>query len=63
MCGVVEITNPAPTANNYGLFNPDEDPTKGYWLEERRTLEYYHLKSGVSGCYHTTNATVLEHTY
>ena len=35
------------TANEYGLFNPDEDPTKGRWLEQGRTLEYYHLKTGV----------------
>ncbi len=34
-------------ANEYGLFKPDEDPTKGRWLEQGRTLEYYHLKSGV----------------
>lgn len=32
--------------NEYGLFNPDEDPTKGRWLEQGRTLEYYHLKNG-----------------
>ena len=36
------------TAQEYGLFKPDEDPTKGRWLEAGRTLEYYHLKSGVS---------------
>ena len=35
------------TAQEYGLFKPDEDPTKGRWLEAGRTLEYYHLKSGV----------------
>ena len=34
-------------ANEYGLFSPDEDPTKGRWLEQGRTLEYYHLKNGV----------------
>lgn len=34
-------------ANEYGLFSPDEDPAKGRWLEQGRTLEYYHLKSGV----------------
>ena len=38
----------AHVANEYGLFKPDEDPTKGRWLEQGRTLEYYHLKSGVS---------------
>ena len=36
-----------PTAQEFGLFKPDEDPTKGRWLETGRTLEYYHLKSGV----------------
>ncbi len=35
-------------ANEFGLFKPDEDPTKGRWLDQGRTLEYYHLKSGVS---------------
>ena len=34
------------TANEFGLFKPDEDPTKGRWLEQGRTLEYYDLKSG-----------------
>ena len=33
-------------ANEFGLFKPDEDPTKGRWLEQGRTLEYYDLKSG-----------------
>lgn len=46
------------TANEYGLFKPDEDPTKGRWLEQGRTLEYYHLKSGVS---HAT-PTFVTHT-
>ena len=36
-----------PAATECGLFKPDEDPTKGRWLEMGRTLEYYHLKSGV----------------
>ena len=38
-----------PAAIECGLFKPDEDPTKGRWLEMGRTLEYYHLKSGVKG--------------
>lgn len=33
-------------ANEFGLFMPDEDPTKGRWFELGRTLEYYNLKSG-----------------
>lgn len=28
------------------MFKPDEDPTKGRWLEQGRTLEYYDLRSG-----------------
>ena len=35
-------------ASEYGLFNPDDDPTKGRWLEQGRSLDYYHLKNGVS---------------
>ena len=35
-------------ATEYGLFLPDDDPTKGRWLEQGRTLEYYHLTDGVS---------------
>ena len=37
---------PLLLANEFGLFKPDEDPTKGRWLEQGRTLEYYDLKSG-----------------
>ena len=33
-------------ANEFGLFKPDDDPTKGLWLEQGRTLQYYELKSG-----------------
>ena len=46
-------------ANEYGLFKPDEDPTKGRWLEQGRTLEYYHLKSGVSQHPFTTSELVM----
>ena len=42
------LPSPSP-AHEFGLFKPDEDPTKGRWLEQGRTLEYYHLKSGVRG--------------
>ncbi|XP_013386332.1 talin-1 isoform X1 [Lingula anatina] len=34
--------NPA----DYGLFLADEDPKKGVWLEQGRTLEYYLLRNG-----------------
>ena len=34
--------------NEYGLFKPDEDPVKGRWLEQGKTLGYYHFKNGVS---------------
>ena len=33
---------------DYGLYLADEDPKKGTWLENGRTLEYYLLKPGVS---------------
>ena len=36
------------TASEYGLFRPDEDPEKGRWLEQEKTLGYYHFKDGVS---------------
>lgn len=35
------------TAADYGLFLADEDPKKGVWLENGRTLEYYLLRNGV----------------
>ena len=34
-------------AKDFGMFQPDEDPRKGIWLEPGRTLEYYLLKTGV----------------
>jgi len=34
--------------NQYGLFNTDEDPKKGVWLEPGRTLEHYLLRDNVS---------------
>lgn len=33
-------------ASNYGIFIPNSDPSKGTWLENNRSLEYYLLKSG-----------------
>jgi talin len=36
------------SAGEYGLFLADEDPRKGIWLENGRTLDYYLLRSGVS---------------
>lgn len=38
------------TANIFGLFRPDEEPTKGEWLEQEQTLDYYGLKSDVRLC-------------
>ncbi|VDP00643.1 unnamed protein product, partial [Soboliphyme baturini] len=33
-------------AKDYGLFLADEDPTKGVWLENGKSLEYYLVRSG-----------------
>ena len=38
------------SVKDYGLFLADEDPRKGVWLEAGRSLEYYLLRNGVSGC-------------
>lgn len=36
-----------PNANNYGMFIANSsDPSKGTWLENGRTLDYYTLKNG-----------------
>lgn len=35
-------------ATEFGLFLADDDPKKGVWLENGRTLEYYLLRNGVS---------------
>ena len=35
------------SAHTFGLFSPDEDPTRGHWLESGRTLKSYNLRSGV----------------
>ena len=34
--------------NQYGLFLTDEDPKKGVWLDQNRTLEHYLLRDNVS---------------
>ena len=34
--------------NQYGLFQHDEDPKKGFWLEPGRTLDHYLLRDNVS---------------
>ncbi len=34
-------------ASDFGMFLSDEDPKKGVWLENGRTLEYYLLRNGV----------------
>jgi len=44
-------------AQEYGLFLADEDPKKGVWLDNARSLEYYLLRNGVSTCF--TNLTVF----
>ncbi len=39
-------------AQKYGIFVSNSDASKGTWLENSRTLEYYLLKNGVSmRCY------------
>ena len=34
-------------ASNHGIFIPNSDSSKGTWLENNRSLEYYLLKNGV----------------
>ena len=34
-------------SSNYGLFISHTDASKGQWLENGRSLEYYMLKNGV----------------
>lgn len=34
-------------AQDYGLFQPDDDEKKGIWLDPARTLDYYMLRNGV----------------
>ena len=46
LIGILFLSTFIFSANEFGLFKPDEDPTKGRWLEQGRTLEYYDLKSG-----------------
>jgi hypothetical protein len=38
---------PFQIAQNYGIFISNSDASKGTWLENNRTLEYYLLKNGV----------------
>lgn len=35
-------------AQEFGLFLSDDDPKKGVWLDNSRSLEYYLLRNGVS---------------
>lgn len=35
------------SANDYGLFRVEDDPTKCVWMENGRTLEYYLIRNGV----------------
>lgn len=34
-------------AQEFGLFLSDDDPKKGVWLDNSRSLEYYLLRNGV----------------
>ena len=34
--------------SDYGLYQTDEDPRKGRWLDPNRQLEFYLLRNGVS---------------
>lgn len=38
-----EFGNP----KDYGLFLADDDPKKGVWMENGRSLEYYLVRTGV----------------
>ena len=42
-----EMKNLGPPAQ-YGLFLADEDPKKGVWLDQGRSLEHYLLRDSVS---------------
>ncbi|GFO37090.1 talin-1-like, partial [Plakobranchus ocellatus] len=41
---IPEVNPGSPS--EYGLFLADEDPKKGVWLEQGRSLEYYLLRNG-----------------
>ena len=43
---LIETTTEKINPGEYGLFLADEDPRKGIWLENGRTLDYYLLRSG-----------------
>jgi len=48
------------SGKDFGLFLTDEDPKKGVWLENGRTLDYYMLRNGVSvllNCYEACLST------
>uniref|UniRef100_A0A0B7BMP4 FERM domain-containing protein n=2 Tax=Arion vulgaris TaxID=1028688 RepID=A0A0B7BMP4_9EUPU len=48
-CRVIRERIPDENPGNpteYGLFLADEDPKKGVWLEQGRSLEYYLLRNG-----------------
>ncbi|CAD5207936.1 unnamed protein product [Bursaphelenchus xylophilus] len=34
------------TAHDYGLIRLDDDPSKSYWLEGSKQLDYYLLRNG-----------------
>ncbi|XP_071140342.1 talin-1-like isoform X1 [Mytilus edulis] len=43
---LIETTTEKINPGEFGLFLSDEDPRKGIWLENGRTLDYYLLRSG-----------------
>ncbi|KAK7491087.1 hypothetical protein BaRGS_00017651, partial [Batillaria attramentaria] len=48
-CRIIRERIPEANPGNpsdYGLFLADEDPKKGVWLEQGRSLEYYLLRNG-----------------
>uniref|UniRef100_A0A2C9MAD5 FERM domain-containing protein n=1 Tax=Biomphalaria glabrata TaxID=6526 RepID=A0A2C9MAD5_BIOGL len=48
-CKIIRERIPEANPGNpseYGLFLADEDPKKGVWLEQGRSLEYYLLRNG-----------------
>ncbi|PVD36353.1 hypothetical protein C0Q70_03333 [Pomacea canaliculata] len=48
-CRIIRERIPEANPGNpsdYGLFLSDEDPKKGVWLEQGRSLEYYLLRNG-----------------
>jgi talin len=55
-----------PNLNDYGIFIPNSDATKGTWLDNNRSLDYYLLKNGdtINYCnkYRKLNIRILDGT-